>query len=262
MTIGIGVTTHNRPEFAEKCLKSILSHCGDIADLILVYNDGSDQRHSGAYERAFKKLPPETVISSPENHGVAYAKNRLLERMLDADCEWVFLCEDDLKILAPQAVTEYVRVCEKHNLHHLSFAHHGPANIEGALEVIDGNIAYYPHSIGAWTIFSRECLEKVGLLDENFHNAWEHVEHELRLTQAGYMPGSAVHRFPDVVGSEYWITEQQGSIEKSSIRPRSDWSDNIRNGLIYWRDNKPETYDLLFGSGTPLEAYAQSIIGE
>lgn len=260
MTIALGITTFNRPEMLEKSAKSVAKHLLDVVDYIFIYDDHSDDKHNGAYKRALKALPDATYHASPANHGVAYAKNWLLRQGLDVGADWVFLLEDDIKITDAKAVTEYVRVAKANDLHHLSFAHHGPANLDGAMGY-DGDVAYYAHSIGAWTLFSRECLESAGLLDENFHNAWEHVEHELRLIQAGFMPGAGVHRFPDVIGSASWLQELPNSIEKSSIRPRNDWSSSIRDGLIYWRDNKPETFAMLFGDGMPLQQYALNIIG-
>lgn len=261
--IGVGITTLNRPSFAEKSVKALLRNCGDIVDRIAVYNDGSDPKYHGAYQRAYKPLVEHdrACVQQPgDNRGVSYAKNRLCEYLLAEGCDWVFLLEDDIKITSPHAVTEYIRVAKSTTLHHLSFAHHGPANIGGPVEV-DGELAYYPHSIGAWCLYSREFLLNVGVFDENFKNCWEHVEIELRAFQEGYAPNGGAHRFVDVVGSEQWLSEIPGSIEKSSIRPRADWHDNIRNGLIYWRDNKPETFNLLFGPEMPLHNYASGIIG-
>lgn len=263
MTVGVGITSFDRPEFLEKCVRSILKNCGDVVDYIYVYDDGSDQKYRGAFSRAFKPLVGRDnarVIQNPENHGVAFAKNRLCEKLLKT-CDWVILCEDDLQVTDAKAVTEYVRICEDRGLHHLSFAHHGPANAGGPVEV-DGDVAYFPHSIGAWTIFSRECLTQAGLFDQHFICAWEHVEHELRLAQAGYAPTTAPHHFPDATDSAAWIKEQPHAIDKSSIRPREDWHANIVHGLRYWRKHKPETYAQMFGLGTPLHAYATSLIGE
>jgi GT2 family glycosyltransferase len=270
MRVGIGVTTFNRPEMLEKCLKAAIKNLQvndkPVFDDFYVYNDGSDNKYRGAYARACRPLVGlmdefrADVIAPPENHGVAYAKNRLIERLLADGCDWIFLCEDDIRPLASEAITEYVRICERRGLHHLSFAHHGPANA-GPAVAQEGAVSYYFHSVGAWTIFSRECLLEAGLFDENFVCAWEHVEHELRLIEAGYMPGSAVHRFPDATGSAKWLAEVPGSIEKSSIRPRPDWQFNIRSGLHYWREAKPDTYAMLFGPGTPLEAYARNMLG-
>lgn len=262
MSIALGITTYNRPEFAEKCARSVVRYLLPVVDHVYMYNDGSDRKHHGAYERTYKPLrvAGATIVDAPNNHGVAYAKNRQLEFMLeDTNAEWLFLIEDDIKVLDPKCITQYVRVAEKAGLHHLSFAHHGPANAGGPVAT-KGRVEYYPHSIGAFTMFSRECLLGAGLFDENLHNAWEHVEHELRLMAAGYMPDCAAYRYPDVEGSAKWITEQAGSIERSSIRPRSDWAANIRNGLLYWQSAKPETFNMLFGPGTPLQGYAQSVI--
>lgn len=262
MRIGIGVTTYQRPEMAEKCVKALMRHCAFV-DQIELYNDGSDPKFRGAYSRAYRPLLEHknaNVTDAKDNHGVAYAKNRLITRLLSGGCDWIILCEDDIKVLNADAVWRYVTACQKNSLHHLSFAHHGPANVDGPVAV-DGDIAYFEHSIGAWSIFSRECLLGAGTFDENFVCAWEHVEHELRLMQHGYMRGADVHRFPDVASSSECLVELPGSIEKSSIRPRDDWATNIRNGLLYWRERKPETYNMLFGPGTQLEHYAANVIG-
>ena len=264
--IGIGICTFNRPEMLEKCGKAIIRNLfvdgKPVFDYLLVYNDGSDKKHHGSYERAYRPLRSAgaTIIDAPENGGVAVAKNALIESLLARGCDWIFTLEDDLLLKDPKAVTEYVAVAERRGLSHFSFYNHGPANISGPVEV-DGDIAYYPHSIGAWCLYSREMINKVGMFDTGMVNAFEHVEFEMRAFSMGYAPNGGPHRFADVVGSENWLTEIPGAIEKSSIRPRSDWQSNIRNSLLYWRDNKPETYDLLFGPEMPLHAYARSIIG-
>ena len=261
--IGVGVTTFDRPEMLEKSLKALIRNCSDIVDHIAVYNDGSDKKFHGAYQRAYKPLSIHAsadVFDVSENFGVSVAKNRLCAHLLAEGCDYVFLLEDDIRITDPKAVSEYLRVAKAYTLHHLSYAHHGPANIGGPVEV-DGDLEYYPHSIGAWCLYSREFLLNVGLFDENFKNCWEHVEVEMRAFLMGYAPNGGPHRFADAAGSDQWLTEIPGAIEKSSIRPRPDWYSNIRNGLIYWRDNKPETYALLFGAGMPLEGYANGITG-
>lgn len=262
--IGVGITTMNRPDFCEKSIKALLRQCGIIVDRVAVYNDGSDRKHKGAYARAFRPLtdhPNALVMDVSDNSGVAIAKNSLIEHLLGEGCDDVFILEDDIKITSPEAVTRYLDVAKANTLHHLSFAHHGPANLGGPVDVA-GDVAFYPHSIGAWCYYSREFLLNVGLFDEHMLNAMEHVELELRAYIEGYAPGGGPHRFADAVGSEGWLTELPGAIEKSSIRPRPDWQRNIHDSMKYWRDNKSETYSLLFGSGTPLEAYAKSIIGE
>ena len=262
MTIAIGVTTYNRPKFLTKSLRALSHAVSPLECPVVVYNDGSDQTHRAEYKRAYSRMPDALVFEAPENRGVAAAKNCLLQWMIDTtDAEWLFLLEDDIALKSPRAVTEYVRVAETTGLHHLSFAHHGPANADGPIEV-DGEVAYFPHSIGAWCIYSRESLLGAGLFDENFHNAWEHVEHEMRLFTHGYMPGCGPHRFPDVLDSAIELAELPDSITKSAIRPRVDWNSSIVNGLRYWHEAKPETFAMLFGEGTPLEQYARGVLGQ
>lgn len=260
--VALGICTYQRPTYLEKCAKSIARNCASAIDHLYCYNDGSDPKHSGAYKRAYAPLTAigGHITEAAENGGVAVAKNALLRSMLDTDADWLILCEDDIKVLAPEAVTRYVKIATDHKLAHLSFAHHGPANATGPVET-DDDVEFYPHSVGAWCLYSRECLESVGLFDEHMVNAFEHVEWEMRAYLAGFAPGGGPHRFADASGSWIWLSEFPGSIEKSSIRPRSDWSSNIRNSLTYWRDEKPETFDMLFGPTMPLHNYALGIIG-
>lgn len=260
MTIGIGITTFQRPEFCEKSVKSLLKYCSSVVDHIAIVNDGSSTKYAGAYKRVFRPLEAAggVVFDESVNRGCAWAKNRLIDALLP-DCDWIFLVEDDIRVLDAKAITEYVRICEETGNHHLSFAHHGPAN--HGVPLGDGDVSYFPHSIGAWTIFSRECLKAVGFLDESFVRAWEHVEHELRLIVAGFMPGAGPMHYPDATHSQDWLEELPNSIEKSSIRPLPDWFNNVRDGLQYWRDYKRDTFDMLFGPGKPLNAYANQILG-
>ena len=45
----------------------------------------------------------------------------------------------------------------------------------------DVNIALNRDCVGAVTFFTRESLDKVGLYDENYTNAFEHVDHSYLL---------------------------------------------------------------------------------
>jgi GT2 family glycosyltransferase len=251
MIAALGICTYNRPEFFEKCAKSVAKHL-DVP--VFVYNDGSDPKHQGAYKRGYRALPDAHIVHADENHGVAYAKNQLLLAMLASGADWLILCEDDIKVRSNGAVEGYVQACEETGLHHLSFAHHGPANADGAVDTTD-LLAFYTHSVGAYCIYSRESLEACGIFDESLHNAWEHVELTLRLAENGYTSGA--YRFADARWSNIWLQELPNSIERSSIRPRPDWHANIVNGLRHWHDTKPSTYETMFGPGTPLHDYAE-----
>jgi GT2 family glycosyltransferase len=240
--VTLGILTYSRPTYLEKVCRSVTKHLQ--VDRVYIHDDGSDPKYAGSYKRAFKRLPDAVLQLDPVNRGCAQAKNALLHQMLEDGADWLFLMEDDILITSPEAVSGYLRACETSGLQHLSYAHHGPMNVSGAKEV-DGSVSYFPHYVGAWSVYSRESLEDVGLFDEHFVNAWEHVELTLRLARAGYTdprPWFAA----DATGSENWLTEIPGSIEDSVIRPRYDWQSNIDSGLQYWRENDPETYGMIF----------------
>jgi glycosyltransferase involved in cell wall biosynthesis len=246
----------NRPEYCERAVKSVRKHLTEVVDHIVVVNDGSDAKHNGAYRRVEKAVQSfgGNYVPLEVNGGVAKAKNTGIRYLLnERKCDVIFVMEDDLIIQSSDAVTEYLRVMQDTGVSHFAFAHHGPANIGGPVETV-GEVEYYGHSVGAWTMFTADDLNEYGLLDEQFHNSMEHVEHEIRL---GVLP----HRFPDIANSARLIQEIPGSIEKSSIRPRSDWASSVRESLVYWRDNKPETFDTMFGTEAPLHQWAMSIIG-
>lgn len=262
MTVGLAMVTMNRPAYAEKCIKAIRKHLTGVVDEIVVVNDGSDPKYNGEYRRVEKAT--QTIngmyIACDENGGVAKAKNVGLRWLLNKGCDDLFVIEEDILVTSPKAITGYLAAAKQSGLSHLSYAWHGPANLQGPILTTTFGIEYFTHAIGAFCYYTAEALDDVGLLDENFCNAWEHVSHSLDLAVAGYTSGP--YKWADAIGSQNWLTEIPGSIDKSSIRPRPDWSANIRNGLIYWRDEKPDTFKLMFGEEAMLHNWAKGIIGE
>jgi hypothetical protein len=257
--ISVGIATYNRPEFFRKTAAAVAERlvATKTVDRVYVHDDGSLAKHRGQYRRGLARLPDAVVLADGVNRGVAAAKNRLLSAMLDDGAEWLFVLEDDIRVTSPEAVTGYLAACEGSGLHHLSFAHHGPANVGVAPET-DGPVSFFPHAIGAWCVYSRECLERCGLMDESFSNAWEHVEHSARLAEGGYTSGA--YRWADATGSEGWLRELPGSIEGSSIRPGEGHRRDIADGLVYWRQTYPVTFDSLFGDDKPLGAWAAQVM--
>lgn len=170
---------------------------------------------------------------------VAAAKNMLFEALLDRGCDWIFICEDDIVVQSPEAITGYLEACKSSGWEHLNFAHHGPANLNGPLAV-DGLVAYYPNFVGAWSVYSRRSLEQGGLMDETFYNAFEHVEHTMRLAELGFT--AKWPRVADARDSSQWLMEIPGSIEHSSIRQDEQWTANFDGAKAYWRATKPQTY--------------------
>jgi GT2 family glycosyltransferase len=248
--IGIGIVTCNRPSFFLKCFRSIPK------DLLLaVVNDGTDFAD-------IKRLQQEhyfTYFHNKENIGVGKSKNKLFRYLIGSDCNHIFIIEDDIVIKNSDVFNQYIRLRNITGIQHFNFGYHGPANknnISGGppvpkyiIDYKDIKLAINAHSVGAFCYYTKEALEKGGLIDEEFTNAFEHVEHDYRLYKAGFT--TPYWNFPDLANSTDYLQEIECSEKSSSIRPRKDWMENIKLGaklfekkhgyLPAWQNAVPDT---------------------
>lgn len=234
MKIGIGITTYERPAYFKQSFESAIKKLNEVVDVWCVYDDGSIKEKK-KYDEIFnwidKEYPKVKIFRSTSNNGVAKAKNTLLKHLIDENCDYLFLLEDDILIKDKKAVTSYIKAVEESGYEHLCFAYHGPMNQKPLYA--DDVIEYHGSCIGAWCLYTRNVINLVGYLDENFKNAWEHVEHTKRIGDMGLCPPFGL--FIDATGSKNWLQEIKGSIDNSIIRPRDDWKENINKGLEYWK---------------------------
>ena len=236
--IGIGIVTCNRPEFFIKCFRSIPKGYE-----IAVVNDGADFED-------WKKLleeKPFTYIHNSTNLGVGRSKNKLFNTLLNKECDHIFLIEDDILVKNKEVFNAYIKARNITGIQHFNFGYHGPANkgnISGGapqprfvVDYGDVQIAINAHSVGAFCYYTREVLEKVGLIDETFTNAFEHVDHDYRIAKAGYC--TPYWNWPDLANSTDYLDEIECSEKSSAIRPREDWRENIQKGaeLFYRKHN-------------------------
>ena len=234
MKIGLSVIGYSRPQYLDQCLASLDKYSWGGATYKQVVLDYRDEKTRLENIAVAAKYGVSNIVYFTENKGVAKTKNEALKRMLNEDCDHLFLMEDDILMTAANVCHEYINTANTYGVQHLNFAHHGPAN-KGHKRVLEWNdklVLVHPHCVGAFSYYSKECLEKVGLIDEKFHNAWEHVEHTKRIIDAGMHP--PFWHFADCPLSPYLLQEIPGSIDESSIRPRSDWRSNIEAGKEYW----------------------------
>jgi GT2 family glycosyltransferase len=247
--IFVGIVTCNRKDFFKKCYESVKNAIG--VDIISVVNDGDDNI----------ECDKETIyIKNKKNLGVGKSKNELFKIGLSyKSVKHIFIIEDDIIIKNPNTFKEYISAREKTGIQHFCFGYHGPANKNGVskgkacpryiIDYGDCKIAINQHSVGAFCYYSREVLDKVGLIDDNFHNAFEHVEHSYRIAKAGYT--TPYWNWADLANSMDLLDEIQCSEESSTIRPRKDWKENIIKGASLfqqkhgyspaWNNSVPDT---------------------
>jgi GT2 family glycosyltransferase len=227
--IGVGIVTCNRPKFFLKCFRSIPKDY-----LLAVINDGSEFEDIDRLqqEKSF------TYFHNNINMGVGKSKNILFRYLLDSDCDHIFIIEDDIVVKDGKIFDEYIRLAEITGLQHFNFGYHGPANRGNVSKGVptpryiidygDIKLAINLNSVGAFCYYSRQSLLDVGLIDEDYTNAFEHVDHDYRLAKAGY--STPYWNWADLANSFDYLEEIECSEHSSAIRPRPDWRDNIIKG--------------------------------
>ena len=231
--VGVGVITCNRPDFLNNLLSSLVD-CK--YDELVIVNDGdllTDIDTSPSY----------TLLQNKDNLGVCKSKNKAMQHLLDRECDYIFLIEDDMKLIKDDILETYIDASKKTGLQHMMFGYHGPANKGNIskgkpkprkiIDYGDVQIALNQHCVGAFCFYTRECLEKVGLNNELFDkNNFEHVEHSYRLAKEGY--STPYWWWADIANSMDYIEEQSCVDERSAIR-QGDWQEHIESGALLFK---------------------------
>jgi glycosyltransferase involved in cell wall biosynthesis len=243
--IGLGIITCNREEFYTKCYSSIPQN---KIDSLITVNDG----------KQYDKPPPAgAYIHHEQNKGVGVSKNVAMQWLLEAGCDHIFLIEDDILIKNDQVFEKYIELANESGVYHLMFGYHGPANkgkevgtmISGGpprprmvVEYSDKcKMSLNQHCVGAFCYYHKDVLNSVGLMDETYKNAWEHVDHSYSIVKQEWIP--AYWWWPDVANSYDYLDEQACSEERAHavIRNSADWENNINTGAAYFLE-KHGTY--------------------
>jgi GT2 family glycosyltransferase len=254
MKLGLAIITYKRPEFLKRCLESLEKNSwGGATERIVVVDEPPGDSYTDFNIQVGYTNPS---FYFQDNGGVAKAKNRALKELLARGCDHIFLMEDDQEMLDPNTCEKYIQYAQEHKLHHMNFAHHGPQKDRGWYMELRGTHCH-ADCVGAFSYYTKEVLEVVGLMDEEFYNAWEHVEHSYRIAKAGY--SLPFWFFADHPQSRSMLREQEGSIQQSSIRPDAGWTEKMEAGKKYWTSKhgrflpaRPDLKVLSLGSDAPL----------
>jgi GT2 family glycosyltransferase len=142
--------------------------------------------------------------------------------------------EDDIFIRDPLVFDSYIHVARETGIQHLNFSQHGinNKNTQGKADPITSvtyahaHINLYRHCVGAFSYLTRKCLDEVGLLDENYFNALEHVEHTYRIIKAGMHP--PFWFFADLDHSQRHFGEDLWTPNQSIITSRGNSLDLLK----------------------------------
>jgi GT2 family glycosyltransferase len=243
--IGVGLITCNKPDRIALSAPTIPN-----VDCLVVVNDGSPYS-SDLYPKNAE------IIQHSKNMSVGVSKNDAMRYLIQQGCDHIFIMEDDVLIKKPDVFEAYIKAAQASGIWHLNYALQGPANRKqiqmGGMDITkrgellqtsepnpkvkvdyDGNeLAFYPNSVGAFSYYLKTVIKAVGYHDEQFYNAWEHVEHTYRVIKAGLHP--PFWWFADLANASEYLDDIPGCIEQSTIAHTPEWIQNFQKGMAYFK---------------------------
>ncbi|WP_193323267.1 glycosyltransferase family 2 protein [Erwinia endophytica] len=193
--IGIAITTHNRPDMLKKALAAFADHSPDNSEIVVV-DDGSDT----------PVMVPDGIklIRNNTATGIAAAKNRCIESLFDAGCDYLFLFDDDTWPSSENWWLPYISSPEPH------------------LMYLWGNDVYFRENgirahvrpKGCMLYVTRKAVDRVGGMDTEFGTwGFEHESWSDRIFSAGL----TTCRYADVENSAglFYASDEKGSVQSS-----------------------------------------------
>ncbi len=226
--IGCGLITCDRPTLFEKSSKSLFD-----TDCIKIVVDDGETKVNSCIELTFSTPKPKS--------GVAVAKNQALKYLIDQECEHIFIMEDDIQIIDKNVFEYYIHASKSTGIKHFNFGLHGNHNLDQLNQpVIRKTVNYpdntkinlYPNVLGAFSYYHIDTLNRVGLMDENFYNALEHVDHTYQIIREGFHP--PFRWFADIENSQKYLKDILPDHQQSKIRNEDDFMKNFQKALDFF----------------------------
>lgn len=162
--IGVAVTTHNRPDVLKRALAEWHKHL-PLGAVFVVVDDASIPGAQGATFRFDKPV------------GVAWAKNKCLELLMDVGVDHLFLFDDDCWPQVYDWWKPYVQGPEPHYSHSWNLYKIYEDESVVATSVVGGSCVYYERRViedvgGMRNIFGTWGCEHVNLSDRIYNRGW------------------------------------------------------------------------------------------
>lgn len=168
------IVTFNGEKWIRKCLETLLESSYP-SDIFLVDNYSTDRTIS-----IVKDFPVKLEVL-PKNEGFGFANNFILKKLIDLDYDYFFLINQDLYV-EKNTLNQLVEFSENNP----DFGIIAPIQFDGKGEKIDNNFQQYINlskekqkffettfcNAAAW-LLTKNCVEKVGIFNENFQHYGE-----------------------------------------------------------------------------------------
>jgi GT2 family glycosyltransferase len=227
--IGVGIVTYNRKEGLLKLFNSLPR---EYIDELVIVNDGEHFDEYSALECHY--------ILNDENAGVGISKNRALSYLRERDVDHYFLIEDDVFVKRSDVFFRYIELSRLTGVQHFNFSQHGKQNVDEhghprvrmRCDYGAEKLFMFPFCVGAFSYYTALVLETVGLMDERFYNAMEHVEHTIAIINAGMHPPFGY--FADIADSQEYIGDEGWSLTQSTITGELNYRAILTVALQYF----------------------------
>ncbi len=221
--IGVGIITCNRKSFFEKCYNSL----PEYIDELIIVNDGDH----------LDIKPQKGVLhESTKFKQVGHCKNIAMKHLLDAKCDYIFTLEDDIFIKDRDVFKKYINAHNKTGIHHFNFGFSQKENLDKNLNPVYKKIIDYgkdlklvltPNVLGAFTFYTRTCLQEIGLHHKDFNKGHgDHPELTYRAYKHGYT--TPFWWFVDIYESWNMIGNQSNMADDSLVRNQQKFWDNFK----------------------------------
>ena len=252
--IGVAIITKDRNEFFKQCFDSIdLS----VVDRLVVVNDGLDLPTEFKTQLNNNKTD---YILNEKNLGVSKTKNKAFKNLLNHNCEHIFIVEDDCVVKNNQIWNKYIEAYQTSKIPHFNYGPGSPWNRKQEDPSIIGDLskrhlatqigepmpklivqysktislAFYEHVVAMFSYFHSSILNKVGLLNEEYFNAWEHVSHTYDIIKAGYH--TPFWWFADLADSHKYLEEAKNEKANTSLaKDEEQFFNQVIDGLKIFR---------------------------
>jgi GT2 family glycosyltransferase len=197
--IFIIIVNWNRKECIRTCLKSLARISYPNYEVVVVDNASID----GSIEEIESNFPDVRIVKNSENLGYTGGNNVGMRYALDRAADYILLMNDDI-IVSPNLVEELVKAfkCSSEKVGMTGprikcwpttnrlYQQYGRTNYYLQLGCMDLNNATKPAEVewiyGTCALISREVVERVGFLDNNFFLYFEDADFCERVRKAGY----------------------------------------------------------------------------
>jgi GT2 family glycosyltransferase len=195
----IGITTRNRPQALEACLRSLAALDG-LAPEVLIFDDASDPPATTAGAAHEVRL-----LRDPSNPGYIVGRNRLVG---EAAAPFVLLLDDDTRVLPDGSVARALAVLERDpQVAAVAFAQAEADGRPWPAAMQASRVDYacvVPSFIGFAHLLRRDVFLRLAGYREDFIFYGEEKDFCLRLIDAGYrtvyLPDARVSHLPDAAG--------------------------------------------------------------